>query len=66
LESSVKGDSANPIFKEPARQTQAPNWNFNKYFVHPDGKVLAYFGSMTSPDFSPMTKAIEEVLATAK
>lgn len=62
-ESSVKGDSANPIFKELARQTQEPKWNFNKYVVQPDGKVVAYFGSTTAPDAADMTKAIEVALA---
>ncbi len=62
-ESSVKGDGANPIFKELARQTKAPTWNFNKYVVQPDGKVAAYFASGTTPDSAAMTKAIEDVLA---
>ena len=65
-ESSVKGDNANPIFKELARQTKAPNWNFNKYLVQPDGKVTAYFSSMTTPDSAEMTKAVEDVIAKAK
>jgi glutathione peroxidase len=30
---------ANPIFKELAKQTAAPGWNFNKYLVKPDGTV---------------------------
>ncbi len=62
-ESAVKGDSANPIFKELARQTKAPTWNFNKYVVQPDGKVAAYFASATAPDSATITKAIEAVLA---
>ena len=61
-ESSVKGDAANPIFKELARQTKAPTWNFNKYVVQPDGKVAAYFASGTAPDSPAMTKAVEDVL----
>jgi glutathione peroxidase len=64
--SSVKGDAANTIFKELARQTKAPNWNFNKYLVKSDGKVVQHFGSMTKPDSAEMTQAIESVLSEAK
>ena len=65
-ESSVKGANANPIFKELARQSKAPGWNFTKYLVKPDGTVVEQFGSMTSPDSKTMIKAIEETLAAAK
>lgn len=65
-ESSVKGAKANPIFKELARQSKAPGWNFTKYLVKPDGTVVEHFGSMTSPDSKTMTKAIEATLASAK
>jgi glutathione peroxidase len=64
--SSVKGKQANAIFQELARQTDAPNWNFNKYLVKPDGKVVEHFGSLTKPGSKKMTKAIEGVLAAAK
>jgi len=60
--SSVKGDGANPVFKELAKQTKAPSWNFNKYLVKPDGTVVEHFGSMTSPSSSSLEKAIEGVL----
>ena len=32
---SVKGPNAHPLFKELARQTQSPAWNFNKYVIDP-------------------------------
>jgi len=61
-ESPVKGDKANPIFKELARQTKAPSWNFNKYLVMPDGTVVQHFDSRTSPDSAEMIGAVEKVL----
>jgi glutathione peroxidase len=61
-ESAVKGDKANPVFKELARQSKAPSWNFNKYLVKPDGTVAKHFGSSTAPDSADMTQAIESVL----
>jgi len=62
-ESAVKGDKANPVFKELARQAKAPNWNFNKYLVKPDGSVVKHFDSRTAPDSPDVTQAIEGVLA---
>lgn len=61
-ESAVKGAKANPIFKELARQSEAPSWNFNKYLVTPDGTVVQHFDSSTTPDSKEMTAALEQVL----
>lgn len=59
---SVKGASANPVFKELARQTKEPSWNFNKYLVSADGKVVKHFESRVTPDSAEMTSAIESLL----
>jgi glutathione peroxidase len=58
----VKGPDANPVFKELARQSEAPGWNFNKYLVKSDGKVSQYFGSMVSPDSAKFSAAVEKIL----
>lgn len=58
----VKGQDANPVFKELARQTEAPSWNFNKYLVRPDGKVTQYFGSRVAPDSPQFSDAVEQLL----
>ena len=58
----VKGPDANPVFKELARQTQAPGWNFNKYLVQPDGKVAQYFDSKVTPDSQQFSEAVEKIL----
>lgn len=60
--SHVKGPEANPVFEELARKTQAPSWNFNKYLVDRDGKVVSHFGSSTTPESEALTSAIESVL----
>ncbi len=60
--SHIKGDDANPVFRELAAQSQAPSWNFNKYLVDGSGKVVQHFGSNTSPDSKVLTAAIESVL----
>ncbi|MCC6172000.1 MAG: glutathione peroxidase [Gammaproteobacteria bacterium] len=58
----VSGSKANPLFRELARQSQEPSWNFNKYLVAADGKVVGYFGSRTAPDSPEMQAAIEKLL----
>jgi glutathione peroxidase len=58
----VKGPEANPVFKELARQTQEPQWNFNKYLVTADGKVAQYFDSQVAPDSQQFNAAIEKLL----
>jgi glutathione peroxidase len=58
----VKGPDANPVFKELARQTQAPGWNFNKYLVRPDGTVAQYFDSKVTPESPQFSEAVEKIL----
>lgn len=57
--SHVKGDDANPVFKALAAQSDAPNWNFNKYLVDKQGKVIKLFRSATTPDSKELTELIE-------
>jgi glutathione peroxidase len=65
--SSVKGDEANPLFKRLIAKTgEAPGWNFNKYLVGRDGKVIAHFGSKVEPDSPELKQAIETALASEK
>jgi len=48
--SSVKGPNANPFFAELAKATQkAPRWNFFKYVIGRDGKVIDAYASSESP-----------------
>jgi glutathione peroxidase len=55
----VRGDQANNVFKYLNRESGAPKWNFNKYLVGKNGKVIQHFGSMTGPDSRELKKAIE-------
>jgi glutathione peroxidase len=59
---SVKGQSANPVFKELGRQSSEPAWNFNKYLVGADGTVVQYFKSDVRPDSAALSQAIEKLL----
>tara|TARA_R110002110_G_scaffold50578_2_gene149440 strand:- start:513 stop:1061 length:549 start_codon:yes stop_codon:yes gene_type:complete len=48
--SSVKGSSANALFKALANQTQkAPTWNFNKYLIETGEGKAQHFGSSETP-----------------
>lgn len=60
----VKGPDANPVFRELARQTEAPGWNFNKYLVRADGTVARHFESRIAPDSPQFIQAVESLLKT--
>ena len=63
-ETRVRGAQAHPLFAELARATgSAPGWNFNKYLVGRDGRPIAHFGSMTSPESRTLVSAIEAALS---
>ena len=63
---SVKGDAADPIFKELTKQSGTePKWNFYKYLVNASGEVVKSFNSTATPDSDEMKKAIESVLPPA-
>jgi glutathione peroxidase len=58
----VKGAEANPVFRELARRTHEPTWNFNKYLVRADGAGVQYFDSAVTPESPQFTAAIEKLL----
>jgi len=58
----VKGKKANKVFKTLARDSEAPSWNFNKYLVDKNGKLVEHFGSRVKPDDPKITEAIEGLL----
>ena len=61
--SSVVGQTANPFFAELAKSTsQPPKWNFHKYLIDRDGRVVAAFPSTVTPLDRRVTGRIEELL----
>ena len=60
----VVGAGATPLYRELLVATgDAPAWNFHKYLLGRDGKVLASFPSKTPPDDPAIVAAIERALA---
>ncbi len=60
----VTGDNATPLYKQLTAATGvAPGWNFHKYLVSRDGRVVAQFPSKVKPDDAELVKAIEHELS---
>ena len=60
----VKGEAASPLYRQLAQQSgKAPGWNFHKYLVGRDGRVLQSYSSMTGPNNAGLVRAIEQALA---
>ncbi|MCP8464260.1 redoxin domain-containing protein [Pseudomonas sp. ZM23] len=61
----VSGNDAIPLFKDLAAQAdQVPRWNFFKYVVDRQGKVVAEFSSLTKPDDPELQAAVEKAIAS--
>lgn len=61
---AVTGDAAVPFFKQLAQEPgQKPKWNFFKYLIGRDGKLIDSYSSMTSPESKSLVQAIEKSLA---
>jgi glutathione peroxidase len=61
--SSVTGASANPLYSELIKATgNQPKWNFNKYLIDRNGKVLEYFPSKVTPQDPALVSKIEQAL----
>jgi glutathione peroxidase len=62
--SSVRGQQANALYRQLAQATgRQPLWNFHKYLIARDGKVVASYTSLTAPDSASLIKDIERQLA---
>jgi glutathione peroxidase len=59
----TKGAGAAPLYAELAAAKGAPKWNFHKYLVGKDGRVIAAFPSKTKPEDPALRSAIDVALA---
>lgn len=64
----VNGGNAHPLFEWLTDQRTRPapsgsiKWNFEKFLIGQDGKVLARFDTSVTPDTPELVNAIEEAL----
>src|ERR1700749_179281 len=69
---SVKGSDITPLYQFLTDKNAHPQtggeigWNFTKFLVGPDGKVIARFDSTVEPDSTQVTSAIEKALESVK
>ncbi len=65
----VSGEDAHPFYKwarEELGWLNAPKWNFHKYLVGRDGKLVTSFFSATAPDADRLVRAVEAEIAKPK
>ena len=66
---SVKGDGKHPLYQFLTTKQSDPklngeiDWNFAKFLVDREGKVVSRFTARTKPDAAEVTKAVEAELA---
>jgi glutathione peroxidase len=66
---NVIGPQAAPFYRWAVAELgpdNAPKWNFHKYLVGRDGKLIAAFPSKVKPDDPQVTAAIEKALAAKR
>ena len=63
----VKGDEQHALYSAlTGAESPVPGpvkWNFGKFLIGRDGKIVARFDSKVTPDSAELTKAIEDALA---
>jgi glutathione peroxidase len=61
----VSGSAPNPLYADLIKFTgKAPGWNFHKYLIGRDGKVIENFPSKVTPQDKQLVGAIEKALAS--
>jgi glutathione peroxidase len=69
---SVKGDDMTPLYQFLTDKTANPQtggeiqWNFTKFLIGPDGRVITRFEPAVTPDSPEVTGAIEKALNALK
>ena len=58
----VRGDDRAEVYRCLTRDLEEPTWNFTKYLVGRDGRVVARFGPRTPPDDPALRERIAAAL----
>ena len=56
------GPEQSPIYTWLGQTGDLPKWNFSKYLIGKDGKVVAFYPSKVTPDAPELREAIEKAL----
>jgi glutathione peroxidase len=65
---SIKGNDAHPFYAWAERvmgARMAPRWNFHKYLIDGEGRLVGSFATSVSPTSSSITNAVEQALSRA-
>ncbi|MDX6766212.1 MAG: glutathione peroxidase [Candidatus Methylacidiphilales bacterium] len=60
---AVKGEARHPLYAWLTRGRGEPKWNFHKYLVDKNGRVVGEFPSKTAPDSPELAAALEAALS---
>lgn len=58
------GPDQSPIYQYLGTSGKLPAWNFSKYVIGKDGKIVAFFPSPVTPESAELRSAIDRALAT--
>ncbi len=59
------GTDQSPIYSFLGTSGHLPAWNFSKYVIDKDGKIVAFFPSKVTPESPELREAIDKALAAA-
>jgi len=57
------GPDQSPLYGYLGKSGSLPSWNFAKYLIGKDGKVIAFYTSKVTPDSKELRDSIEKALA---
>ena len=57
------GPSQSPVYQVLTASGHVPGWNFSKYLVGKDGRLIRFFEPTTAPDAPELRRSIEMALA---
>lgn len=61
----VRGQNAHPFYRWAAKELgdeAKPQWNFHKYLIAPDGRIVDWFSTRTPPSSKRLLEAVEGAL----
>jgi len=60
---SVLGDDKHPLYQVLTKDKGEVTWNFDKFLIGRDGKLIEHFAAKVKPDDAKVTGAVDEALA---